>query len=137
MLKDGFPKVAMALISIITLWVLGSIVTRIILGQNYPNSTFANDIKINLGLVFFFILSSGFLFTYVYKVYFRPPSNLTNIALSAILFAIHAGLYIVLFLRLPMSQSFGLVAAGASCVAGVEFLIYVAVYRGKRKSTDF
>ena len=117
---------AMALLSV---WLAGAVVLRLMLGTNYPGSTVYRDIFMNLGIVLFFFISSGFIITYTVKTYYIPPRNFHNIALSIILIATHCLLYAIFFLRMPLDKTFLLVAIGMVCVALVESVIYLAVFR--------
>lgn len=111
-----------SLISLIVMWALGAIILRVALGTNYEGSAIVNDLKINLGIVLFFLGSSGFALTYAIKSRFLPLIRWHDAALSAGLFAVHAVIYIGLFLEVRAVDLAKLVLLGSLAVLAVELI---------------
>ena len=109
-----------SIVSLIVMWALGAIILRIVLGTNYSGSSFENDLKINLGIVLFFLASSGFMLTYSIKSHFFPLRKWHDALMSSLLFACHTALYLGLFLDIEVDELGELVLWGSIAVFSVE-----------------
>lgn len=117
-------RVVVGLLSLLAICLAGAPIARIVLGANYEGIALIDDLRMNLGIVIFFVTASGFAVAYVAKFVLDKGRGLKAALTSALLFWLCA-LFLFGFIgreAVINSKILMLIASGSATVFVIDFL---------------